>query len=340
MTFDEMQESIYTLTDKQVKAIAVQMADDYATAMRSIDAKLKKLYLEILSGVHPDRYYAVAVKYNRLKKLLVSVQSDYIKAARASGQKTIAASELALSNVYYRTQYALSWGEDAFSVFVPINQKIVEASVYGIPQAWDKLEKTYGSQLDYLPKSGTLIEELIDKRNPATLSALQSDIRQGLIQGRGYRNTARDVRKTLETDLNKALTIVRTESHRVSSVGNLAMTSAAREEGLDVRRTIVSTLDNRTRPQSVRVDDKQENDEGYFVYPEGELVRVPGNSGKAGWDINDREVVVNRIPGMEPTTRRARDPVTGKSDIISWQSFETWAKSNGLKKNKYGQLLV
>jgi len=98
-------------------------------------------------------------------------------------------------------------------------------------------------------------------------------------------------------------------------------------------------IGDRTRPQSAQVDGRMENDDGFFKYPGGALVKIPGNSGVPGWDINDRESVINIIDGVPPTTRRARDPVTGETDIISFRSFDEWAKENGLTRNRYGQLL-
>jgi hypothetical protein len=42
----------------------------------------------------------------------------------------------------------------------------------------------------------------------------------------------------------------------------------------------------------------------------------------------------------EPITiRRGRNPKTGKNEVFSFKDFGEFAKDNGLKKNKYGQLL-
>jgi hypothetical protein len=102
---------------------------------------------------------------------------------------------------------------------------------------------------------------------------------------------------------------------------------------------VVAVLDDRTRPQSAQVDGEYENEDGFFEYPGGVLVRVPGNSGVAAWDINDREVVVDEVEGLEPETRRVRNPETGRNEVISWRNFRTWAQENGLKRNAYGQYL-
>lgn len=338
MTFEEIQKSAYTLTEREVKAISRQMAADYGAAIKVIDKELNKLYLKTLSGIKPENYFAIASKYDRLEKMLVKLEKEYLIAARAAGRKIEQAAELSLSNLYYRQMYAVNWIPEASSVFVALNPKVLEAAVYGQAVAWDNLVKRYGDRADYMPQAGTLLEELIKKRRPQVLADIRSNIRQGLIQGKGYRETARKVRDVMGTDLNNALRIVRTESNRNMNIGNLAMNRTAKDAGVDVKRQIVSVLDDRTRPQSAQVDGLQENEDGYFEYPGGVLVRTPGNSGIARWDINDRESVINIVGGVQPTVRRARNPVSGETDLISWGNFDDWRRENGLSKNKYDQL--
>lgn len=340
MTFQELQKSAYTFTEREVKAVSKQMVDDYKVAIEAVDKELNKLYLETLSGVKPENYFAVASKYDRLENLLTRFEKQYLDAARRAGRKIKQAAELSLSNLYYRHMYAINWSPAADNVFVALNPKVIEAAVYGQAAAWDELVRRYGEREAYLPESGTLLNELIKKRRPQVLSDIRANIRQGLIQGHCYKKTARKVRDTLNTDINKALRIVRTESNRNMNIGNLAINRVAKDEGVDVQRQIVSVLDDRTRPQSAQVDGLVENEQGYFVYPNGTLVRTPGNSGVARWDINDRESVINIVEGIQPTVRRARNPDTGKTDLISWGSFDDWRKSHGLKKNRYGQFYV
>lgn len=339
MTFDELQKSSYLLTEKEVKVLSKQMAADYKGAIEAIDKELHKLYLKTLSGVKPENYFAVASKYDRLENMLVRLEKQYLRTARAAGRKVAQSAELSLSNLYYRQMYAVNWSPAADGVFVALNPKVVEAAVYGQAAAWDKLKKIYGDRKDYMPQSGTLLDELIKKRRPQVLSNIRSNIRQGLIQGHGYKKTARKVRDVMSTDLGNALRIVRTESNRNMNIGNLAMNRAAKDAGLGVQRQIVSVLDDRTRSQSAQVDGLVENKDGYFEYPGGILVRTPGNSGIPGYDINDRETVINIVDGIKPTMRRARNPMTGKTDLISWKSFDDWAKEKGLSYNKSGQLV-
>jgi hypothetical protein len=139
---------------------------------------------------------------------------------------------------------------------------------------------------------------------------------------------------------NNAERIIRTETHRTRSLGHYAASQDAKSQGARIRRQIVSVLDDRTRAQSAAVDGRYENEDGLFLYPGGVLVAVPGDSGVPGWDINDRESVIDVVEGWDPETRRARNPATGENEVIGMQSFREWADAVGLRRNRYGELVA
>jgi hypothetical protein len=342
MTFEGINKQAFSLTEKESAKIAGQIVKDYQTSLKLLNARLKKVYDQYLDGIPPGEYYNVMTKYERLTKLIKELQTEYLATAKLVGEETKRAAELSISNSYYRNMYAINWPIDGPGLFTPLNTKIIEISVYGTPKVWQeltaqaraRLTDEFGDPTNYLPQSGTLIDELVTKRRGEVLAGIESAVRQSLITGDGYRKTARKIRGIMETDANKALRIVRTESHRNVMAGNYAMTQNARANGVDVRRMIVSTLDVRTREQSAIVDGRLEDDKGYFTYPGGVKVAIPGNSGNPSWDINDRESVINTIGGEVPQLRRGRNPVTGETDIISWTSFDDWMKDNNLTYKK------
>jgi len=338
VTFEEIQLKAFDLTQRETRRLYASIADDYKTAMQNIDRQLRNVYLKILDDVPAEEYYNYMTKYNRLENLLEATKLEYMKAARKAGGKIEESSKLAISNLYYRQQYAVNWATDAMA-FVALNPKVIEVSVYGTPVTWGKLAETYGAIEDYLPQSGTLLNELITKRRPQVLADIESTIRQGLIQGTGYKKTARGIRDIMGTSMSNAERIVRTESHRNMTAGNYAMKKAAQSEGVDARRMIVSTLDTRTRPQSAQVDGRMEDENGLFLYPNGERYKIPGNTGVPKYDINDRESVIMTVDGKPPELRRGRDPVTGETDIISYQSFDEWLDANNHKFNKSGRIV-
>lgn len=351
MTLEEMSVEAYRLTEVELKQFYKVISEEYATAIKAMKVDLEKLYAQILSGVKPADYYNVVLKTRRLENLVLRVQDYYIEAAKKAGTLTEQASRLAMSNSFYRQQYGLAFAQDSINPvrlsFTALNQKVIEISVVGTPEVWrgitnkqlDKLGGKWGPLSNYATRSGTLTELLLTNQQ-TTLLEIRRALTKGLIQGKSYRQTAKVFQNVMETSLWKAKRIVRTESHRSLCAGDYANIQSVKvNQGVDVRRQILSTLDDRTREQSVRVDTKLENKDGVFVYPGGIEVVFPGNSGIAKWDINDREITIPRLEGFPVDERRGRNPVTGKNEVITFKSFPEWAKENGLKRNRYGEYL-
>jgi len=341
MTLSELQDQGYDITRKEYMALQSRVNKELKTALDKARSELRKLY-DKLDGVKPEDYYVTAVKFDRLTKLQNSLIKEYNRAARASGTVMENASKVAINNAFYRQQFAAVLGtsvlDDVNIVFTTLPTEVIEASVYGTAA---KIKEAYGTASDYIPKSGTFLEAVLDKNRQADVDKIRTAVTQALTQGEGYQKASGRIKKILDTTATNAQRIMRTEGHRNQMSGQYAMTQNAKSQGVEMRRQIVSVLDDRTRPQSAQVDGLMENDDGFFEYP-GQLVKMPGNSGVPGWDINDRESVINIIDGVPPTTRRARipsGPNKGETDIISFRSFDEWAKENGLTRNRYGQLL-
>lgn len=347
MTFEAAQEAGYNLTKREYSKLTTLSVEAYQDAYNDIKKQLEKLYLKTLSGIKPEDYYNTVSKYNRLTSLMDGINKSYMKASLAAGSTQKDASKLAITNAYYRQLYTINFAESANGIFTVLNPKVVDVSVFGTPKVWaeitaqarKRIESTFGPLAQYQPKHGTLIETLISNRRK-DLIKLQQSISASLIQGKGFQKAARDIRKIMNTSANNALRIAITEGHRNMMSGNTAMAEMARSEGVDIRRQIVSTRDIRTRTQSEQVDKRKEDKNGLFTYPGGAKVAIPGNSGVGDWDINDRESVINNVDDIEPETTRGRDPVTGKTDIISFNSFEDWRKANNLIRNKSGRLVI
>lgn len=304
MTLKELQEQGYDITREEYMALHGRVTSELKTALDDSRRKLRKLY-DKLDSVKPEDYYVTAVKYNRLSKLEDDLIKAYKAAARKSGTAIKNASELAISNSYYRQQFAATLGvstlEDVNMIFTTLPEEVVKTSVYGTAT---KFNEKFGKPNDYVAKSGTLLEAVLDKNRQADVDKIRTAVTQALTNGEGYQKASGRIKKVLDTTATNAERIMRTEGHRNQLSGQYAMTQQAREQGVNMVRQIVSVLDSRTRPQSAQVDGLKENEDGVFIYPGGVPVRVPGNSGVPGWDINDREAVIDVIDGVEPTTRR------------------------------------
>ena len=329
MTFEQICKQAITLTQKESDASVARVLDEYKTVLAEMNAALESLYAR-LTGRLPKDYYAEAAKYGRLTGLIDQLQAQYLAMAKKVGGETKLAAERAISNSYYRNTYALNWVAPK-RVFAILDPNVVGLSVYGTQNYWDAIKdtKTFGAANNYTPKSGTLLEQLLVKRNPEVIASIETTVRAGLMRGDSYAKVAKALQGVMETDAAKAIRIARTETHRNMMAGQYAAEKAAQSKGVKARRMWVASLDDRTRQSHASLDGKYEDDEGYFNIG-GDKAIAPGHFGVQSQDINCRCSVILSVEGSPPELRRGRDPATGKTDIIAWTTFDSWAKDNGL----------
>lgn len=338
------------MTSDEVRALSRKVIQSYRDAMKTLSVQVKDMYSQ-LAGVDPKDYYNTLIKYNRLKTLLESVKASYIDYSKQAQRYIEAASYVAMENTYYRQMYVLSWaGELTVGALPP---QLAELTIYGTDKSWkaitQKIIDKYGSLANYKPKAGTLMS-FIAKNRTNEINKIQSVITSGLLRGQSYPQMEKALRKIIGEEMKVAgkinitgakyngLRILRTETNRTMNAGHYAASKYADSQGLEIKRRMVATLDSRTRNQSAYMDGKEVGIDEPFTYPNGATAIYPGSTGVAAYDINDRETVIDIVPGFEPVARLGRNPVTGENEVLSNKYFDEWAKSNGLRKNVYGEI--
>ncbi|MDA3939811.1 MAG: phage minor head protein [Spirochaetia bacterium] len=358
MTLEAMGKEGYDRTAAGMKQFNTMLAKEYKKSLDNIRADLQILYNKITGDLSPSEvaanikanpswFYSQANKFDRLTTLQKKIQTQFIKASIAAGNMTVEASKTAITNNFYAQRFALDFASPVKMSFAVLNPVIVEVSVLGTPKVWnelakqvsDRLSKTYGSIGAYQPKYGSL-SSILTKNRIADLNKIKSAVTQGLIQGKSYAKTAKDIKKILGSTTAQSMAIIRTESSRNMNAGAYASHNVAVSQGLDVQRMAIETLDTRTRAQSQSIDGQLTDKNDQFTYPGGLKVDIIGNSGVAAYDIQERGRAIEVIDGQPPGTRRGRDPVTQKTDIMSFKNYDEWAKDNGLVKNKTGRWVV
>jgi len=354
MTWKSFREESFRLTEDGVQKLVPYIVEQYKLAQRSIDAELKTVYAEILSGVKPEDYYNTMLKYNRLSSLLDNVTRQYIKFSKQAGLFVGRAGELSASNNFYQSQFSTNWLVPGID-FALIPNDLIQISVYSSVEAFKRyeasiLKKIYGSGSKYFPQAGTLSEFLVSHRIKE-VEQIQRSITQGLIQGKSYTYTSNTIKDVIGRFLVKdgienttgaianSLRIVRTESARIMSDAADMNTEYARSEGVEIVRVWLASLDMRTRPVHARLDNKPENEDGIWQTSAGDT-RGVGRFGSIGQNINCRCTTYESVNGSEPSIRRGRNPVTGENEVFSFKDFEQWAKDNNVTKNKFGQLVA
>ena len=328
MTIAEINKQAASLTEKTISRYEKKLAAEYRAALAEQTKALQAVYAQ-LAGVDPKDYFNVMTKYNRLQGVVAGLQAEYSKLKKGVGKLTAKSSADTLAESYYRSQYATNWGLPS-GVFVALNPAIIEASVYGTTKIWSKLRAEAKKKIEisrYLPQSGTLLEQLTTKYNAQGLRDIEALIRRSLMTGDSYAKTTRALRDLMGTDAYKAARIVRTESERNMTTGNMAMFDDL-SETVPLKRMWVATLDDRTRDTHQALDGVIADDDGYFRAAGFETLG-PGMSGDPAEDCNCRCSVI-AVTDAAPTLRRARDPVTGRTDIISWASYPEWKAQHGV----------
>lgn len=352
MNWEEFQSQGSAMTEEQINALSKQVLEQYKNALDDISSQLETQYAKLLSGVKPEDYYNEMMKFNRLEKLQSEIAKSYKAYADKVGLIIENISFVGFSNSYYLAQFQASW-MSSFAVGI-LPYQLAEYAVYGMADSWkaitSKIEEIYGDASLYKAQSSTLLELLTKNKNEELLK-IQNTITQGLLQGKSYTKLVEDIKNIIGTiaiqngeitakgAMANAMRIIRTESNRTMNAGHYASSKYLDSIGIEVKRRLVSVLDNRTRSQSARMDGQTVGVDEPFKYPGGVTAMYPGNTGVAKYDINDRETTIDIIDGNEPELRRGRNPVTGENETFNYKDFDTWRKEKGLIKNKYGEIL-
>lgn len=117
---------------------------------------------------------------------------------------------------------------------------------------------------------------------------IQKNIKQGLTQGETYGAMAKRLKKQLETDINKANTIVRTEGHRCMAQAKEDSFDTLEKAGIQFKEMWVSSKDERVRSFHQELDGTIINRGEMFTSPSGAKGPGPGLMGNASDDINCR----------------------------------------------------
>jgi len=329
MTFEEAQQYGYEQTEKEYIRIVKQIEQSYKDAYKEIENALAKLYAKMSAAdVPPEQFYNYVTQYNRYTALLDEINKAYIQGAKEAGKLQGQAGTLAVTNNFARQSFLLGWAGEMNPV---LDQRAVQLSVFGTEKVWKDLSKAkQEAWKTLLPQYGTL-SELLAGHRVADLERIRKALTSSLITGDSYTKTARSIRKIFETTISNALRIARTEGTRNLNAGAWLSKLEAERFGIEVSRYWDATLDSRTRGRHGAADGQKEDKEGNFTLSNGAKGAYPGSMSVAGENINCRCTVTTRPDGFEPKLRRARNPVTGETDIISYQTYEQWAAENGIQ---------
>jgi len=311
MSFNKNQDKINKRILNDIKELTGLIEQDLKNALDKVRVQMVKLYEKY--SVKGKLTNAEMTKYNRLqsmeKELIKQIGPDYTKAKSQMKR---------LTDIQYdRTFFQYAWAVD---------QEARVTLSWGSP--YDLKEVLSVKEIKDFVRADSL-----NRFKEQGIRRIKQTIVSGINQGLTIKEMMKNIRGAFGISRNEAERIIRTETNRLANLGKNAEYRKALSLGIDTVLKLVSVLDTRTRAQSAQMDSQLSNERGEFKYPDG-LFHIPGSTGVAKWDINDRETTVQIIEDYSPQLRRARE-----EGVFEFKDFKTWAKDKGLKKNIYGQKL-
>lgn len=173
---------------------------------------------------------------------------------------------------------------------------------------------------------------------------ITASVTSSILQGKSIPKIANDLQSRMQ-DMNRtsAIRTARTAVTAAQNAGRLDTYRAAQDMGIKLKKQWLATLDNRTRHAHAMLDGQTvDNDKPFKV--DGYEIMFPGDASAPGYLVyNCRCTLIaalDDVPKTPNPLRRARDPETGKSILVSdmtyaqWESWKEGATQNAGKIEK------
>ena len=152
-------------------------------------------------------------------------------------------------------------------------------------------------------------------------------VTSGILRGGSVSSVASDLRQQI-TDMSYRSSVLaaRTAVTGAQNAGRMDSYAAAEEMGIKMQRQWIATLDNRTRHAHAELD-HQMRPMGEPFEVDGDTIEYPGDPNAPGYLVyNCRCTLRAVIDGHSyHGDRRAINPKTGESELISDMSYSEWA---------------
>ncbi len=158
---------------------------------------------------------------------------------------------------------------------------------------------------------------------------ITAQVTSGILQGESIRQLA-DRLQTNIPDMNRtsAIRAARTAVTGAQNAGRMDGFRAAEEMGIRLKKRWLSTLDGRTRHAHRLLDGQVQPTDAPFQSELGDIM-FPGDPDAVPANVyNCRCTLIAEVEGadMSDARRRARDPVTGESEVIQDMTYQEWVE--------------
>lgn len=154
---------------------------------------------------------------------------------------------------------------------------------------------------------------------------ITASVTSSILQGKSIKRMADDLQKRITTmSRDSAIRTARTAVTGAQNAGRMDSYAAAEQMGIKLEKRWLATLDARTRHSHAMLDGEQVAQDKKF----SNGCRFPGDPQGPPWEIyNCRCTLIAAVEGVDTSSaqRRARNPDTGQTEVISNMSYAEWA---------------
>jgi hypothetical protein len=200
--------------------------DKEKPALKDINLQLKDIYAKIGNRLNNDVTNNINLlsQYGRLDKLKAIIEDKFKELNPQLYNEVKSSITATFQQGYYTTNY--------------INESLTQLN-FSLPLLnANQIKAVVLNPMDAIKWNDRLTANLTN-----TMRTTQSTITQGILQNKGYQETARNLKKQLDISYNKAIRIVRTESHRSQIDGR----NQSIESILPKAKRLVTTLGAKAR---------------------------------------------------------------------------------------------
>nr|DAL33713.1 MAG TPA_asm: minor capsid protein [Caudoviricetes sp.] len=156
---------------------------------------------------------------------------------------------------------------------------------------------------------------------------ITASVTSSILQGKSIKHMADDLQKRITTmSRDSAIRTARTAVTGAQNAGRMDSYAAAEKMGIKVKKEWLATLDSRTRHSHAMLDGEKVDQDKKF----SNGCRFPGDPQGPPWEIyNCRCTLIAAVDGVDTSTaqRRARNPVTGETELIQNMTYQEWVRS-------------
>ena len=314
--------------------------------LSKLERRITKLYREAgkeLQGTIDAYFEQFKKRDEEMKALIGTVQNgkewteaDY-KQWRLNqigrGERYQAMRDKVAHRVTDANAVAVSYTNDATPGIYSLNRNYAAYTIESVAgdvgfDLWDeqtvkRLVVEQPGLMPYYPKNRALKRGIALAYGKKQITA---SVTSSILQGKSIKGMADDLQRRIITmGRSSAIRTARTAVTGAQNAGRMDSYAAAEKMGIKLKKQWLATLDNRTRHSHAMLDGEKVDQDKKF----SNGCRFPGDPQGPAWEVyNCRCTLVADVDGVDTSTgqRRAKNPVTGETEVISDMTYSEWAE--------------